>query len=453
MITIIVTNRLEVGPLDRLPAPVLRQIKVRLTFENPRFVENERRGFSNWNVPPQIVGYQVDGDRLIILRGFARPLLQILQGAGVLFRVDDRRRSLPEVDFEFQGTLKDFQQEAIEAMDSRDFGTLSAPTGSGKTVMALALVARRRQPALIVVHTAELLRQWQERVQTFLAIPKAEIGQIGAGKVKVGDRISIGMVQTLAKVAREVAPHIGFLIIDEAHHCASKIFSEVVSHFNCQYMTGLSATLYRRDKLTRLIYWYLGDRVHEINKAALVDARHVLAATVTWRKTDFEPTYDTSEEYSKMLRELCEDQSRNALIIQDVAREANGGGVILILSDRKSHCHTLVDLLAARGIEAALLTGDLRPKARQQVVEDLNAGRVKVLAATGALCGEGFDCRELSTLFLATPIRFSGRLLQYLGRVLRPAPGKEQATVYDFVDVNVPVLVHAARCRATVYGI
>ena len=81
----------------------------------------------------------------------------------------------------------------------------------------------------------------------------------------------------------------------------------------------------------------------------------------------------------------------------------------------------------------------------------LNAGQVKVLVATGQLIGEGFDCRELSTLFLATPIRFNGRLLQYLGRILRPAPGKDKARVYDYRD-PVGVLEAAAHARQRVYG-
>jgi hypothetical protein len=77
-------------------------------------------------------------------------------------------------------------------------------------------------------------------------------------------------------------------------------------------------------------------------------------------------------------------------------------------------------------------------------------GRVQVLVATGQLIGEGFDCQALFTLFLATPIRFDGRLLQYLGRVLRPAPGKDKARVYDYLD-PVGVLEAAAKARARVY--
>jgi superfamily II DNA or RNA helicase len=124
--------------------------------------------------------------------------------------------------------------------------------------------------------------------------------------------------------------------------------------------------------------------------------------------------------------------------------------VCLVLSDRKAHCEALQALLRRQGIEAHLLTGDLKNGDRQAVVESLNAGQVKVLVATGQLIGEGFDAKELSTLFLATPIKFSGRLLQYLGRVLRPAPGKDKARVFDYLD-PVGVLENAARARQRVY--
>jgi superfamily II DNA or RNA helicase len=81
----------------------------------------------------------------------------------------------------------------------------------------------------------------------------------------------------------------------------------------------------------------------------------------------------------------------------------------------------------------------------------LNQGDVKVLLATGQLIGEGFDRQDLSPLFLATPIKFSGRVIQYLGRVLRPAPGKRKARVYDYVDVHVDVLRASAKVRQRVF--
>ena len=428
-----------------------RELRDRLTFANPLWVENDRRGFSNWNIPRELCYLETAGDRLIVPRGFTRQLCEMLRACKVQFRIEDRRQVLPPVHFAFTGTLRDYQQQALDDILKRDFGTVSAPTGSGKTVLALAAIAERKQPALVVCHTRELLDQWVSRIETFLGIPRAEVGIVGNGTRRIGEKITVALVQSLVKCADEVAASIGFLVVDECHRTPAKTFLDVVSSFDSQHMLGLSATPFRRDGLSRLIWWHLGDLVHKVEQKPLVESGDILTAEVVVRETSFTPTVDPSEHYSKMLSELTEDPTRNRLIVADVVEESrNGGGVCLVLSDRKAHCEALRDLLASRGVSAHLLTGALKAKDRQTVVHDLAEGKVKVLVATGQLIGEGFDCRGLSTLFLACPIRFSGRLLQYLGRVLRPAPGKDKARVYDYVD-PVGVLRNAARARRRVY--
>jgi superfamily II DNA or RNA helicase len=219
-------------------------------------------------------------------------------------------------------------------------------------------------------------------------------------------------------------------------------------------MLGLSATPYRRDNLSRLIFWHLGDVHHKIDQDRLVQSGDVLAAEVIVRETEFKPYYDPVNEYSKMMSELTQDDKRNRLIASDIAAEVeHNQGICLVLSDRKKHCETLQSILRFRyKISAGLLIGDLNGAERQAVLERLDQGDVKVLIATGQLIGEGFDRSDLSPLFLVTPIKFSGRVLQYLGRVLRPAPGKEKARVYDYVDVHVDVLKAMARARQKVYN-
>ena len=102
-------------------------------------------------------------------------------------------------------------------------------------------------------------------------------------------------------------------------------------------------------------------------------------------------------------------------------------------------------------MDAELLTGDLSQGQRQNVIERLNRKKARVVIATGQLIGEGFDCKNLSTLFFATPVSFSGRVLQYLGRVLRPAPGKKKARVFDYIDIHVDILTKTAMSRQRVY--
>jgi superfamily II DNA or RNA helicase len=291
ILTLNIDQRATLSPLEaQAHQRLVEQIARRPTFENPQWAENEKRGFSNFDTPECICGYELSSDRLIVPRGFARQLVQILRSAGVQFTIADRRRTLAPVDFIFTGQLKDFQVQAVDVMAARDFGVLAAPTGSGKTIMALALVARRQQPAMVVVYTWELMEQWISRIENFLGIPASQVGHIG------GRKIGVALVQSLYKVAHDIAPHIGHLVVDECHRAPSRTFTEAVSAFDCRYMTGLSATPWRRDGLSRLIYWHLGNKVHEVDKAALVEAGHVLQSEVIYRETSFEPVHDPSAE-------------------------------------------------------------------------------------------------------------------------------------------------------------
>jgi superfamily II DNA or RNA helicase len=440
--------------MSYVPEAFKRELMEIFTVVNPKWVENERMGRWNRGTPKVIRCYhRFGGHGIRVPRGYARQLLLKCRRQVLVYRVVDHRRRLAAVDFAFKARLRPFQREAVDQMLARDFGTLTAPTGSGKTVMALAMVAARRQPALIVVHTRNLAEQWVERIGQFMGIAAGEVGRIGGGRYKPGAQITVALVQSLYRRADEMRPRIGHIVVDECHHCPSRTFTEAVSAFDTFYMTGLSATPYRRDGLSRLIFWHLGDQHHRIERRRLEESGDVLQAEVIVRHTHFSSHSDPVNEYSKILMELAADDSRNHLIATDVAREAaQGKGVCLVLSDRKKHCQTLYSLLRYKhGLRVALLTGDIAAAQRQEIVADLDRGEIQVLVATGQLVGEGFDCKRLTTLFLTTPVRFSGRLLQYLGRVLRPAQGKEQARIFDYVDINVAPLANAARARQRVY--
>jgi superfamily II DNA or RNA helicase len=453
ILKIIISNNLR---LSEIPALLYQTLTERLTIPNPKWIENERMGRWNRGTPKVLRFFdRIKGGGLWIPRGFIRQLILICKRSGINFEIIDKRLSIPEVDFNFKGTLKPFQEEAVNIMLAKDFGTLNAATGSGKTVMALHMIAKRRQPALILVHTKDLAVQWAERIETFLGIPGGEIGTIGAGKKIIGEKITVALVQSLYKCVDEVSSRTGHLIVDECHRTPGRTFTEAVTGFSSRYMLGLSATPWRRDNLTKLIFWHIGDVHHEIDKQWLIETGDVLPAEIIVRETDFIPFFDPVNEYSKMLSELTANDGRNHLIASDIAKETETGEgrCCLVLTDRKKHCETIRALLKYRyKIPSELLTGDLSDLERKDITNRLNRGEIKVLVATGQLIGEGFDCKNLSTLFIVTPIRFSGRVLQYLGRVLRPAPGKNKALVYDYVDIQVDILKAAASSRQKVYA-
>jgi len=446
-----ISNRIVI---QDIPSSFGRELTDRLTLLSPKWMDNQKMNRWNGKTPKFLKFYNWADQGLSIPRGFIFQLAMMANDQGLSLVWEDNTRELPPVNFEFKGQLRDYQEEASTEVLKWRFGVLQAPTGSGKTCMALSIIAERQQPAIVVVHTRELLNQWVDRIHSFLGIPVGEIGIIGGGKMRIGKRITVGMVQSLYKCADEVSPHIGFLVCDECHRTPGRVFTEAVTAFDSRFMLGLSATPYRRDGLTKLIDWHLGDQVHTVDQSALTENGDILPFKVRWVQTNFTTNLNASKQYSKMLSELTEDLERNRLVCQETARHANnGGGIPLILSDRKAHCQAIAEALDRDfRVNADLLTGDLSKKARERVVSKLNAGQCKALVGTGQLIGEGFDLPALGAVLLATPIRFKGRLLQVIGRALRPSPGQDHATVIDFVDSHVGVLKSSARARARVYS-
>ena len=424
---------------------LLSALKGELTLENPKY--RDARKYGRWigkQLQPRLHFYEETTAGLIFPRGFARRAVQLCRRAGGSDPlIHDLRVIQPPLDIQFRGELRAYQQEALAAVLARDFGVLEAGTGSGKTVIACALFAARRQPTLVLVHTKELLYQWRERIGEFLGL---EAGVLGDGHHQIRP-VTVAIVNSARRRLDELSAHFGQLCVDECHRVPAALFTEVVTHFACRYMVGLSATAFRRDGLTELINIYLGDRVHRIETGDLQRSGAILKAELIQRPTTFRYPYRGN--YQALIQALTADQARNRLIAEDIAKEAGllrGDGAILVVSDRVRHCEELAELLTELKVAARVLTGATPAEERNELVEALQKGEVRVLISTLQLIGEGFDCPGLDSLFLTTPIKFSGRLLQVVGRILRPAADK-RPRVYDYVD-PVGVLTHSARSRS-----
>jgi len=487
--TIIVDNAMRI-PLEDIGLEAVGRIQERLTMRNPAYdqaiarLRSQGRGHmlpygpDGKPIHELIYGWRIDGRTLTVPRGCAGEIMEML-GLG-MGDVEPRLTHKKPVEFKFRGRLKRVQEPAVDAILQRRFGCLEAPTGSGKTIMGLYAIARRQQPALVVVHTSKLLHQWVERACEFLGLDEAEIGIIGQGRREVGERLTVALVQTLHKCAGEIQGKIGHLIVDEVHHVPANTVTKAVAAFASSYMLGLSATHQRADGLHPLIYWYLGPLVHRVPRQALLEEGIIVEVEPVFRRTGWRPDdgvmkaledrtaiaaagyrgeaifiskderRNANTSQAALISAMVNDAGRNDLIAADVAVEA-GRGPCIVLTDRKAHAEELASLVAGRGIAAAFCHGGVPKDLQVELTADLNNGRLQVLVGTGQLLGEGFDCKRLTALFLATPVKFSGRLIQFLGRVARGADGKAGARVYDYHDEDVPVLMRQARERMRTY--
>ena len=133
-------------------------------------------------------------------------------------------------------------------MSKHDAGILHAPTAFGKTVTAIGMIAKRKANTLILVHSRQLLDQWQERLRSFL--PEAEIGVIRGGKKKPTGIIDIATYQSLInKKDNTISPIVqdyGHVIVDECHHVSAPRFEMVLNEVRAKYVLGL--LLPRKDR-------------------------------------------------------------------------------------------------------------------------------------------------------------------------------------------------------------
>ncbi len=165
-------------------------------------------------------------------------------------------------------------------------------------MIALAVIARRRQPTIIFVHTKELLYQWQQRIEQFLGV---EAGLIGDGNFDAKP-ISVAIVNSARRKLDVLAPRFGHLVVDECHRVPASLFTEVVTAFASRYSLGLSATAFRSDGLTDLIHYYLGVHRHQVDPTKLYRSGAVLQPQFIQRHTSFH--YGYRGNYQQLIKAL-----------------------------------------------------------------------------------------------------------------------------------------------------
>ena len=261
-------------PKQDLP-PSLRNALLRLAaFQNPEFYRAQAMRLPTYDKPRIIACAEDHAQHIGLPRGCLEETLALLRALKIERELRDERIEGRAIDVKFCGELRDDQQKAADAMLAHDTGVLSATTAFGKTVIAAWLIAQRGANALVLLHRQQLLEQWVERLSHFLGLPPKEIGRWGGGKKKLTGRIDVALMQSLVRkgVVNDLVANYGHLIVDECHHLSAHSFELVARRAKAKFVTGLSATVTRKDGHHPIIFMQCGPVRHR------VDARQQAAA-------------------------------------------------------------------------------------------------------------------------------------------------------------------------------
>lgn len=391
---------------------------------------------------------------------------------------DHRELETPESCYELEDGIRldhgiyDYQAPLLDAALMHGRGIVKAATGAGKTEVGAAIIKAYNRPTLWLTHLRVLLYQTRERLEKRLGV---KVGIVGDGKWEPGE-VTVAMVPTLTrkrskkedfdkftihrKRVEKLLKEAEVLIADEVHHLTSASWVSIFERSAAAYRIGLTATPCFDGPGIALEAW-TGPIVAEINAGELIE-RGVLVRPDIWF---VRPGCERIEKHltypSVYSQGIVHNKRRNELIVH-VARifQAERKPAITLVR-RINHGKLLTTQMEARGMRAAFLEGAVKHQDRVRLLAGLWEGSVDHLVAQSTLLGEGVDMPQLRAVINATGTKAGGSpdsdnpgeigrgTIQFLGRLLRKAPGKETAEYVDFADDHHKFLKDAAKERVS----
>ncbi len=434
--------------------PVLRKkIYEKLVFVNPDFQRRHRNGEMLGNVTSHIRCLHENHHHLFIPRGFFYQLQALCRRFGVRYRVLDNRPKFETVKMEFHGKLKDYQKIAHDEILRRDFGILVGGPKTGKKVITLRYISTRSVPTLIVAPHVNVVKDWERKVRMFLQVDGDRLGSIGERSYKIGSEITVAHTNAVARKIKAIRNRFGLVVIDDCNFCPSRFFSNVVSQFNSLYTLGLANSTTRKDGLSRLMYFYVGDIIHTIDKERVLEDRSLVKADIMVRETPFHFPYASQRDFPALMKSLMEDQERLQLIASDIKRELeNESTPILVLTGGSLQSQNLSEILLPNGIKCRCVDISETSDELMMVENDFNNGRIPLLLAPLDVISKDFSPTGVRVLFLIAPVYFKGELAEFL-RSLNSGDPRSRIKIYDYVDTQVGILKNYFRIRSYSYGL
>lgn len=404
-------------------------------------------------------------------RGCEESLTDLLETGDIPYHISDETMDGHPLHVSFIGELRPNQQPAADAMLQHHTGVLSATTAFGKTVIAAYLIAQRKVNTLILVHRQNLLHQWAQTMSDFLRFeeklpplpkrrgrgrPRSFVGQFSGGKDTREGFVDIAILQSLTSSSQihELVQNYGMVIVDECHHVSAAGFEQVLWKVNARFVYRLTATPTRPDGHGPVITLQCGPVRYRVN-AKEQAARQGFDRVVIPRFIRFScPITAKRLDYADACTAMATDALRNQLILLDACAALAESRTPLLLIERLEHAQILYQLLSPHCANTFLLSGKGSAKEKRTLPDTLHAvpdDAPLAVIAIGKYAGEGFDLPRLDTLLLTMPIVWKGTLAQYVGRLHRPPPNKQEVRIYDYVDLRVPMLEHMYHKRLPSY--
>ena len=451
---IIISNDIAINKSDI--SLTAKKFLMRLgSIHNKEFYEKQKIRQSTYNIPRVLQLFKEDDSFIYLPRGCYDELVDVFRMLFINYEVIDNTNKGETIDVTFNGELYDYQKIAQDEMLKYNNGILSASTAFGKTVLAISMVAKLKTNTLILVNNINLLKQWEDKLNTFLNVKyeykKNKFGLYYGQKKKLNYKVDIASIHSFEdnEKRNEILSKYGMIIVDEVHHVAARTFEQVIRSSTAKYVYGLTATPKRSDGNEKIIFKTIGNIIYEHK-----DKKNTFDKVLEPRLTSFNlESKDKLLSYVEICNKLVENEERNNLIVTDIKNNFNNKKNILVLTDRVEHTKVLKEKIQEFTDKVFVINGQMKTKEKNLINKQINLIKVDgyIIIATGKYIGEGFDLPSLNTLFLTMPFKWEGMLSQYVGRLHRISENKNEVKVLDYVDINIKMFSNMFNTRLKGY--
>lgn len=316
--------------------------------------------------------------------------------------------------------LREYQERAIDGLrQSYARGhrapCLVLPTGGGKTVVASAIirsaVARGRR-VLFLAHRQELIAQSVAKLEA-AGITDLRVIQAASDLGNRSAPVAVASIPTLTRW--ETMPEADLVVFDECHHTVARTWASIANNYRSALLLGMTATPQRADKKP------LGDVFDDLvigsSVAELTEMGHLVPCRI------WSPPVGVLE------------SGELAVSPVQAYREHGRGERAVIFCVNKDHAHRVAEEMTAAGVPTGVVHGSLASKERKDTLTRLKSGELRAVANVYVLT-EGWDEPLVSVCILAKRPDAVSTYLQMIGRVLRPAPGKDEARLLDLCGAS-----------------
>ena len=467
---IVLDDGVYVDALNLLPG-IQNQIKGMATIDNPEYWKRNRLGKSNYYTLRTISMWSESEGYIKVPTGLYEKIEEKCKEAGIIVDRIDRRSFGRPIRVSFNGELREQQMLASLQLEKYENGIICAPPAFGKTVLAAYLISKRKVNTLVLLEKTDLLPQWMEELENFLDVDEkppvyttktgrekvreSVFGSLISGNDKTTGIIDFAMIGSAYHKGEffERIDSYGMVLCDECHHIGSSQGQALMDRIRAKYVYGLTATPERSDHLDEIIYMLIGPIRHRYSVKEQADAWGI-ARYVYPRFTRVVNISGEQLDIHKADSLISESGVRNDQIVSDTEYAVKSGRSPIILTKLKKHAEILYNLLKNKADHVFLIYGGQTAKRNQNIKETMLQvpdDESLILIATGQKIGEGFNFPRLDTLMLVAPIKFEGRLIQYIGRLNRLYKGKSDVIVYDYVDTHIGFFERQYKSRLRTY--